>query len=100
MNLAELSTIVVWGATTAYALAFGAFAFDLARRADVATARRAARVEPVLAGAGARGGTVANPTLTPGRSTRRPRATRRSAAVCPTTCPTTDRAARWASRCR
>jgi cytochrome c-type biogenesis protein CcsB len=62
MNLAELSTIVVWGATTAYALAFGAFAFDLARRADVATARRAARVEPVLAGAGARGGTVANPT--------------------------------------
>ena len=59
MNIAELSTIVVWGATTAYALAFGAFAWDLARRAEVTTLRRAAR-EPVAVGS-AGGGSVADP---------------------------------------
>ena len=63
MNVAELSTIVVWGATTAYALAFGAFAFDLARRAEVSTSRRvraAQPAEPALAGAAT--GSVADPT--------------------------------------
>jgi cytochrome c-type biogenesis protein CcsB len=63
MNVAELSTIVVWGATTAYALAFGAFAVDLARRADVSTARRARAgeaAEPALVAAAA--GSVADPT--------------------------------------
>ena len=34
MNLGELSTLLVWGATTAYAIAFVAFAVDLARLAD------------------------------------------------------------------
>jgi len=60
MNVAELSTIVVWGATTAYALAFGAFAFDLARRAEVSTARRVRVAEPALVGAAT--GSVADPT--------------------------------------
>ena len=60
MNVAELSTIVVWGATTAYALAFGAFAFDLARRAEVSTARRIRVARPALVGAAA--GSVADPT--------------------------------------
>ena len=34
MNLGELSTLLVWGATTSYAIAFVAFAADLARLAD------------------------------------------------------------------
>ena len=34
MDLGELSTLLVWGATTAYAIAFVAFAVDLARLAD------------------------------------------------------------------
>jgi cytochrome c-type biogenesis protein CcsB len=34
MSLGELSTILVWGATTAYAIALVAFAIDLARLAD------------------------------------------------------------------
>lgn len=56
MNLGELSTILVWGATTAYAIAFGAFAMDLARRADVAAQRRR-EPAPALVGVGARGTT-------------------------------------------
>jgi len=41
MGLGELSTVLAWGATTAYAIALVAFATDLARLADVrgATAR-------------------------------------------------------------
>ncbi len=35
MSLGELSTLLAWGATTAYAIAFVAFAMDLARLADV-----------------------------------------------------------------
>ncbi|HWS57525.1 MAG TPA: c-type cytochrome biogenesis protein CcsB [Actinotalea sp.] len=44
MSLGELSTVLVWGAVTAYAVAFVAFAADLARRAEAAArpARRAA----------------------------------------------------------
>ncbi|WP_149203989.1 c-type cytochrome biogenesis protein CcsB [Actinotalea subterranea] len=38
MSLGELSTILVWGATTAYAVALVAFATDLARLADHAAA--------------------------------------------------------------
>ena len=34
MSLGELSTLLVWGAVTAYAIAFVAFAVDLARLAD------------------------------------------------------------------
>ncbi|MCB2176430.1 MAG: c-type cytochrome biogenesis protein CcsB [Actinomycetales bacterium] len=60
MNVAELSTIVVWGATTAYALAFVAFAVDLARRAEVSTARRVRVRQPALVGAAT--GSVADPT--------------------------------------
>ncbi|MCV2394875.1 c-type cytochrome biogenesis protein CcsB [Actinotalea sp. M2MS4P-6] len=56
MNLGELSTIVVWGATTAYAIAFGAFAADLARRAEVASTKRVRHTTPVLAGALVSGG--------------------------------------------
>ncbi|MDO8106495.1 c-type cytochrome biogenesis protein CcsB [Isoptericola sp. b441] len=67
MNVAELSTVVVWGATTAYALAFGAFAVDLARRAEVSTARRTdhetPRAEPARrALAGVPAGSVADPS--------------------------------------
>ncbi|NTW41853.1 MAG: c-type cytochrome biogenesis protein CcsB, partial [Cellulomonadaceae bacterium] len=36
MNLGELSTILVWGATTAYAVALIAFSTDLARRTEAA----------------------------------------------------------------
>jgi cytochrome c-type biogenesis protein CcsB len=54
MGLGELSTVLVWGATTAYAIAFVAFAVDLAHLAD----RRAAGVRARVgvgpdAGAGA-----------------------------------------------
>ncbi len=58
MDAAELSTVLVWGATTTYAVALIAFALDLARRADVLgrqreTARAAAAdVAPVAAAAG------------------------------------------------
>jgi len=51
MGLGELSTMLVWGATTAYAIALVAFAIDLARLADHRTAQR----RPVAAGTGARG---------------------------------------------
>ncbi len=51
MNLGELSTIVVWGATTAYAIAFAAFAADLARRAEAASRRPVRHSEPALVGA-------------------------------------------------
>ena len=46
MSLGELSTILVWGAVTAYAVALVAFATDLARRAEAAAkpAREAALV--------------------------------------------------------
>jgi cytochrome c-type biogenesis protein CcsB len=50
MGLGELSTVLVWGATTAYAIAFVAFAVDLAHLAD----RRASAVrERVGVGPGA-----------------------------------------------
>jgi cytochrome c-type biogenesis protein CcsB len=40
MNLGQLSSLLAWGATTAYAIALIAFAMDLARLADAAGARR------------------------------------------------------------
>lgn len=56
MSIGELSDILVWGAATAYAVAFVAFAIDLARladaRASVAQQRAAAR-ERALATVGA-----------------------------------------------
>lgn len=42
MGLGELSTVLVWGAATAYAVAFVAFAVDLARLADARAGGRAA----------------------------------------------------------
>ena len=41
MNLGEVSTLLAWGATTAYTIAFIAFGTDLARRADAAGRARA-----------------------------------------------------------
>lgn len=73
MNVAELSTIVVWGATTAYALAFGAFAIDLARRAEVSTARRVRSEQPAeRALVSAAAGSVADPTGGASSTTRPP----------------------------
>ena len=40
MNVGELSTILVWGATSSFAIAFFAFTLDLARRADATGVRR------------------------------------------------------------
>ncbi len=54
MSLGELSTVLAWGATTAYAIAFVAFALDLARLADgvgVAARERAGRVSAAVAAA-------------------------------------------------
>jgi hypothetical protein len=54
MNLGELSHLIVWGATAAYAIALVAFSMDLARLADEATARRRAGAgAPAVAGVGA-----------------------------------------------
>ena len=68
MSLGELSDTLVWGAATAYAVAFVAFAIDLARLADARGAvaqQRAAARERALAtigggagGAGEAGGAV------------------------------------------
>lgn len=58
MNLGELSTVLVWGATTAYAIAFVAFGSDLARRAEAAGRARADRRVAVGAGVGASAGVV------------------------------------------
>ena len=59
MSPGELSTILVWGATAAYAIAFVAFAIDLARLADTRTAARTdARRTLVTAGASAASGGV------------------------------------------
>ena len=45
MDVAELSTVLVWGATTTYAIALVAFALDVARRAEVlGRAREEARL--------------------------------------------------------
>lgn len=52
MGLGELSTLLVWGATTAYAIAFVAFAIDLAHLADV---RGTVRARAVAVPVGARG---------------------------------------------
>lgn len=76
MGLGELSTLLVWGATTAYAIALVAFAVDLARLADVRVQARE-RV-PALVGAGAEAG-AAGPSGTadgeaPGRAPVRRRA--------------------------
>ncbi len=59
MGLGELSTILVWGAVSAYAVALVAFSIDLARLADQRTVRRQTR-EPVAVGAlaGASGASV------------------------------------------
>ena len=62
MSLGELSTLLAWGTTTAYAIAFVAFAMDLAHLADARGAVVRARAEraPVAVGAGggAGGGSV------------------------------------------
>lgn len=52
MNLGELSTILVWGATTAYAVALVAFSTDLARRTEAA-ARRSDEAQDAAAEDGA-----------------------------------------------
>ena len=58
MSLGEVSTVLVWGAATAYAIAFVAFSIDLAHLAD-RSARPAAEAAPaagaVRASAGASG---------------------------------------------
>lgn len=51
MGLGELSTILVWGAVSAYAIALVAFSIDLARLADQRSVREGTR-EPVAAGVG------------------------------------------------
>jgi len=80
--LAELSTTVVWGATTAYALAFGAFAMDLARRAEVSTARRVRSEQPAeRALVSAAAGSVADPTGGASSTTRPQEDTGSDAAV-------------------
>lgn len=54
MNLGQISALLAWGATAAYAIALVAFATDLARLADTRVARRRSAVAvPVGAGAGA-----------------------------------------------
>jgi cytochrome c-type biogenesis protein CcsB len=60
MALGELSTLLVWGATTAYAIALVAFAVDLARLSDSRVAVRSAggQARAASVGAGSGGGTV------------------------------------------
>lgn len=60
MSLGELSTLLVWGAVTAYAVAFVAFAVDLARLAD-----SRATATPVAAGGGDPARDVAVPAPAP-----------------------------------
>lgn len=56
MSLGELSTIHVWGATTAYAIALVAFAVDLARLADArGVSARGATEDVAMAAAGTAG---------------------------------------------
>ena len=88
MNIAELSTIVVWGATTAYALAFGAFA----RRAD-ARRDRARGDRP-------RAGRAASSRLPPVPAARGPVDGSDGHVPEPDDAARTARAARSASRCR
>lgn len=77
MSIGELSDILVWGAATAYAIAFVAFAIDLARLADargVVARERAAARERALAkvGGGDAGDAVGGEA--PGEPTGRRRA--------------------------
>nr|WP_297423468.1 c-type cytochrome biogenesis protein CcsB [uncultured Actinotalea sp.] len=60
MTLGELSHIIVWGATAAYAVALLAFSFDLAGLADRATAARQGHAR---VGAGARTAVPARATV-------------------------------------
>jgi len=62
MGLGELSTLLVWGATTAYAIGFVAFAIDLAHLADALGTARGRVAAPVAVGA-------SGPSL-PGAETR------------------------------
>jgi cytochrome c-type biogenesis protein CcsB len=55
MTVGELSTLLVWGATTAYAIAFVAFAVDLARLADTRVAQRTRELVPAGVPAGGPG---------------------------------------------
>ena len=55
MDVAELSTVLVWGATTAYAIALVAFSLDLARRADVLGQKRVAALAAASADGAADG---------------------------------------------
>lgn len=78
MTLGELSHIIVWGATAAYAVALLAFSFDLASLADRVGATRRDGAVPVSAGAAraatasaAVGTVTAASTLTDARPTGR-----------------------------
>ncbi len=78
MSIGELSDTLVWGAATAYAVAFVAFAIDLARLADARQVRPGRAVERRATGA-------------VGSSTTRARGRRASAAGSP-------RGGSWAGR--
>lgn len=67
MNIAEMSTMLVWGAATAYAISLVSFTMLLARKADAGVAARQAAV--VGAGAPAPGAVDLDPASpTPGRA--------------------------------
>ncbi|MBO1752443.1 c-type cytochrome biogenesis protein CcsB [Actinotalea sp. BY-33] len=74
MGTGELSTLLAWGAVTAYAIALVAFSIDLARLADGLArpaealggrGQAAAAGDTVAAGAGAAGTTTMTPVATP-----------------------------------
>ncbi len=56
LSLDSVSLLLVWTAVAIYALAFIAYAVDLARRSDAAVQAQDARAQRALAGVGARGG--------------------------------------------
>ncbi len=76
-NLDELSVLLLWTAIAVYVLAFVVYAFDLARRSEVASDARL-RGEAELVAAGSRRSsvspapTVASPTLSPSEGQRNP----------------------------
>ncbi|GAB3283997.1 c-type cytochrome biogenesis protein CcsB [Microbacterium lacusdiani] len=58
LSLDEISVLLIWTAISVYALAFVAYAFDLARRSQLSLERQDAARERVLVGAGS--GTTVN----------------------------------------
>ncbi|GGH36279.1 c-type cytochrome biogenesis protein CcsB [Microbacterium album] len=64
-SLDTISVLLIWTAIAIYALAFVAYAFDLARRSQLTVERQDAARDRVLAGAGARGGASAPAEGTP-----------------------------------